>query len=137
MRRLGDRQRREEASAEINVAPLLDMVFILLIFFVVTAVFVEETGVEVERPSATAATALEQESLMLAITPDGAIHYAGQTYGLNSVRALVQRERSGRDLPVIVIADGAVPSRRLVDVIDEAKLGGAIKVSIAATSKGE
>jgi biopolymer transport protein ExbD len=132
MRHLGERSSNKEEQTEINVAPLLDMVFILLIFFVVTAVFVDETGIEVQRPSAATAAPLENESLLLALTAEGRIVYSGRSYSLNSIRALIQRELSARDLPVIVQVDEQAPSGRLVDVIDECKLGGAQRVSVAA-----
>ena len=62
-----------EEISEINVSPLIDMVFILLIFFIVTTVFVEETGIEVQRPEAATGVLLEKESILLAVSKDGRI----------------------------------------------------------------
>ena len=132
MRRLGQRRSRSPAATEINIAPLMDMVFILLIFFVVTTVFVEETGVEVQRPSAASARDLEKQSILVAVTRDGRIFYGGEEYGLNSIRSVVARELKEREMPVIVLVDESAPSGVLVDVIDECKLAGAEKVSVAA-----
>jgi biopolymer transport protein ExbD len=110
----------------------MDMVFILLIFFIVTTVFVEETGVEVQRPSARSARALAKNSILLALTSDGRIVYGGREYGLNGVRALVARELSEREMPVILLVDESARTRELVDLLDECKLAGAVNVSIAA-----
>ncbi len=132
MKRLGRRVRPSGSSPEINVAPLMDVVFILLIFFVVTTVFVEETGVEVQRPSATSAKDLEKQSLLIAVTRDGRIVYGDQEFGLRSLRSLVTREISEKQMPVIILVDKIAPSGILVDVIDECKLAGAKTVSIAA-----
>ena len=62
-----------EGSDEINISPLIDMVFILLIFFIVTTVFVEETGVEVDKPQAASSVNLEKNSILFAITKDGGV----------------------------------------------------------------
>ena len=66
-----------EGSDEINISPLIDMVFILLIFFIVTTVFVEETGVEVNKPQASSAQDLEKNSILIAITANGKVVYGG------------------------------------------------------------
>ena len=103
--------------------------FILLIFFIVTTVFVEETGVDVNKPQAAAASMLEKNSVLIAITAEGKVVYGGREVGVSGVRAFVRRlnEGKGEDdiLPVIVQADKTVPTDLLVRVIDEAKLGGA------------
>ena len=66
---------------EINVSPLIDVVFILLIFFIVTTVFVEETGVDVQRPQASAANDLDKNSILIAITDAGKVVYGGNEIG--------------------------------------------------------
>lgn len=136
MRKKGRLSARSESAPEINVAPLLDMVFILLIFFIVTTVFVEETGVEVQKPTAASAEDLDKHSLLIAITPDGRIIYGGQEYALNGVRALVSREIREQRMPVILLVDRNADSGILVDVIDECKLAGARNVSVAAKREG-
>ena len=127
-----------DKAEDINISPLIDMVFILLIFFIVTTVFVEETGVDVEKPQAAAASILEKNSVLIAITSEGRVVYGGREVGVSGVRAVVRRlnEGKGEDdtLPVIVQADKTVPTDLLVRVIDEAKLGGALTVSIATES---
>ncbi len=115
----------------IDISPLIDCVFILLIFFIVTTTFVEETGVEVDKPQAASAVQLEKNSLLLALTDKGQIVYGGREIGISGVQPLVKRMLQKEEIPVIVQADAAAQSGLLVRVIDEAKLGGAVKVSVA------
>jgi biopolymer transport protein ExbD len=124
----------EGDGAGIDMSPLIDCVFILLIFFIVTTTFVDETGVEVDKPQAASSVNLEKNSVLLAITAKGEVVYGGQEIGVGGVQTLVKRMLEKEDLPVIIQADKSVPSGLLVHVIDEAKLGGALKVSLA-TSK--
>lgn len=120
-----------EEISEINVSPLIDMVFILLIFFIVTTVFVEETGVEVDRPQAASAVALEKNSILLAVTDKGQVIYGGREIGISGVRPLVRRMLQKEGMPVIIQVDEKAGAGLVVGVIDEAKLGGADNVSLA------
>lgn len=131
MRRFNSLRQAEDSDPGIDISPLIDCVFILLIFFVVTTTFVEETGVEVDKPRAASSVRLEKNSILLAITGDGNVVYGGREIGVGGVRALVKRLTMQEDLPVIIQTDAAVPSGLLVRVIDEAKLAGAGKVSLA------
>ena len=117
---------------EINISPLIDMVFLLLIFFVVTTTFIEETGVEVKKPTAASVKVLEKESILLTVTQEGKIYYGGREIGLNGVRGLISRLLKEEQRPVIIIADENSRTGIVVDVIDECKLAGAKSVSIAA-----
>ena len=121
----------DQGETGIDISPLMDCVFILLIFFIVTTTFVEETGVEVDKPQAASATRLEKTSILIAITAKGEIVYGGREIGLGGVQPLVKRMLQTEDLPVIIQADTVCQSGVLVRVIDEAKLGGAAKVSLA------
>ena len=132
MKKLADINNDSSYKADINMSPLIDMVFLLLIFFMVTTVFVEETGIEVNKPSASSATDLEKKSILLAVSSDGKIVYAGQEMSLNSVRGLVSRLLQDKHQPVIIIADKNASAGLLVDVIDECKLAGAKQVNIGA-----
>lgn len=115
----------------INISPLIDMMFLLLIFFIVTTAFVEEVGIDVQKPKAASAALLEKKSIMIGVSEDGRVVYGGKEIGLNGVRGLVARLLTGDDRPVIIIADESSRSGVLVDVIDECKLAGAKKVSLA------
>jgi biopolymer transport protein ExbD len=122
-----------DRGVDINMSPLIDCVFLLLIFFIVTTVFVEETGVDVQKPQAASARDLDKHSIMIALTSDGRIFFGGREIGLGGVRGVVARQLRERDAPVIILADGDARAFPLVDVIDECKLAGAKQVSIAAT----
>lgn len=123
-------------SEDINISPLIDMVFILLIFFIVTTVFVEETGVEVTKPQAASQTQLEKNSILIAITSNNNVVYGGREIGVNGVRGMVQRLlQDNSSMPVIIQADENVPTRILVRVIDEAKLAGANSVNISTDNR--
>ena len=116
---------------EINVAPLIDMVFILLIFFMVTTTFVEQTGVSVRRPKAVTSRRLNQNCILIAISAAGSIHMNNREVSLLAVRGLVRRALSLRDRPVVIVADGEARTQTLVDVMDECRLAGAKEISIA------
>ena len=116
----------------VDMGPLMDCVFILLIFFIVTTTFVEETGVEVDKPQAASSVQLEKTSILLAITDKGQVVYGGNEIGIGGVQSTVNRLLRKEDVPVIIQADAASQSGLLVRVIDEAKLAGATKVSLAS-----
>ncbi|NJN63648.1 MAG: biopolymer transporter ExbD [Acidobacteria bacterium] len=121
----------DDESGGIDISPLIDCVFILLIFFIVTTTFVEESGIEVDKPQAASSVRLEKNSILIAITASGEVVYGGRQIGLAGVQPLVKRMLQAEDIPVIIQADQNVPSGVFVRVIDEAKLGGATKVSVA------
>lgn len=122
---------------EINISPLIDMVFILLIFFIVTTVFVKETGVDVDKPQAASAINLEKNSILFAVTSKGQVVYGGREVGLSGVRPLVRRLTQKEGMPVIIQVDEAANAGLVVRVIDESKLGGAKSVSLAAEPGGK
>ena len=123
-------------EAGIDISPLIDCVFILLIFFIVTTVFVEETGVEVDRPQAVSAKQLEKSSILFAVTPKGQVVYGGRDVGIGGVRGVVKRLTQKEQVPVIIQADGEAPAGLVVRVVDEVKLAEAEKVSIATAIGG-
>ncbi len=120
----------------IDISPLIDCVFILLIFFIVTTVFVEETGVEVDKPQAASSVQLEKTSLLIALTAKGEVVYDNRDIGIQGVAPLVRRMLQKEPVPVIIQADAASESGFLVRVVGEAKAGGAEKVSVATAQKG-
>ncbi|MDA3873322.1 MAG: biopolymer transporter ExbD [Kiritimatiellae bacterium] len=121
-----------ERGVEVNMSPLIDCVFLLLIFFIVTTVFVEETGVDIQKPQAASSQQMEKNSIMIAITAQGEIVFGGRSIPLQSVRGLVKRQLTDPNTPVLLLADDAVPTGVLVQVLDECKLAGAERVSVAA-----
>ena len=121
-----------ETSSEINISPLIDIVFLLLIFFIVTTVFVEETGVEVSKPRAASSEDLEKQAILLAVTSEGRVWQGGREIGADGVRAVVSALlEEDSETPVIIRADAATSTEATVRVIDAAKLAGAQSVSLA------
>ena len=116
---------------EINISPLIDMVFILLIFFIVTTVFVEEPGVEIRKPFAASAKDLEKNSILIAITDSSKVVYGGREIGVGGVRPIVRRLMQKEAMPVILQVDVQAAAGTVVRVVDESKLGGAERVSIS------
>ena len=110
---------------------MIDVVFLLLIFFMVTTVFVEEVGIEIQKPKAASARMLEKKSILLGVTSEGRVIYGSREIGIGGVRGLVSRLLREDKLPVIILADESSRSGVVVDVIDECKLAGAKQVSIA------
>lgn len=132
MGRFRDAAADEGSEPGIDMSPLIDCVFILLIFFIVTTVFVEETGVEIDKPQAASSVQLEKTSILIALTKEGQIVYGKRDIGISGVRPLVKRMTQTEDVPVIIQADENANSGMLIRIVDEAKLGGAKKVSVSA-----
>jgi biopolymer transport protein ExbD len=120
-----------EDPLELNLIPLIDVIMFLLIFFISTTSFIEEPGVQVDKPQAASARQMEKNSIIFAITSDGKIAYGGKEVGLGGVRPTVKRLCAKEPLPVVIQADENGRSGLLIRVIDEAKLGGAKDVSVA------
>jgi biopolymer transport protein ExbD len=127
-----------EESTGIDLAPMLDFVLNLLIFFIITTSFVREAGVTVARPeAATAVPGGEKANILIAIRPNGEIWMDRRQVDLREVRPLVERLHVERpDDTVIVIADRAAKTGLLAQVMDEVKLGGIQEVAIGAGSVG-
>lgn len=129
-------QKIEDAqSQDIDLAPLLDVVFILLIFFIVTTVFVRETGVEVDKPTAVSTQSLQSAVLLIAITASGEVMHGGTNIGVEGVRSTLAQAIRTDQRPLVVQADKTVSTELLVKVIDEAKIAGVEKVSIATLNE--
>jgi biopolymer transport protein ExbD len=121
----------------IDLAPMLDFVLNLLIFFIITAVFAKEIGITVSRPNAAqSAEKKEAGNIVVAIDPTGQIIIDKRVVDLRSVRASIERLHSQRpDDSVVVVADKDAQSGILVQVIDQVRQGGIDNVSIAATER--
>lgn len=125
-------KRTSSSNAVVDIAPLIDIVFILLIFFLVTATFVRDAGIEVQRPEATAVSSLEPTSFRVSIASSGQAYVEGEVVSMpqlrDRVKTILARERHQS---VIVIPDETVTAKRLVEVMDVAKGAGAKDVAIA------
>lgn len=124
------------AQAEIQMTPLIDMVFILLIFFVVTTSFVSETGLDIQRPQSSSSETLPRENIPVAIGADGRITVNGRRVGLLSIRPFLQKRlRMQPGLAVVLVADKAVSVDRVVRVMDEVRGAGISEVALATAAK--
>ena len=120
----------QDPKQAIDLSPLIDVVFILLIFFIVTTAFIKETGIKVDKPEAMTAQKMENELILLAITPIGEVVYDHANIGVSGVRSTVSALLLVKERPVVIQADRKVTTDLLVRVMDEAKLGGAKSISI-------
>lgn len=127
---------RPPTLADINLSPLIDMVFILLIFFVVTTVFVEETGIELAKPAAASGEDLSAQSLFLALDAGGQVYHDRQPVSLAEAGLIVRRQVARAPRPVVIQADRRASADALVRLIDTVNLAGAPAVSLA-TQPGE
>jgi biopolymer transport protein ExbD len=128
----------EENDTVIDMSPLIDCVFILLIFFIVTTVFVEETGVDVNKPqSGGTASDLEKTSILIAITDEDEVIYGKQNIGAKGVGRIVRREFSSNpEIPVIIQGDEDASHGKFAEVYQEVKaVDPNIKVSFATERK--
>jgi len=120
------------SQAQVDMAPLIDMVFILLIFFMVASSFVREAGVDITRPESATASSVEEGFVPIGIDQGGRVFLGGRVIPADSVRAIRGAlDEVGRDR-VLVQADREVPTHLLLQVIDSAKLAGATQVDVAA-----
>ena len=127
------RRKREDDEAEINLTPMLDVVFIMLIFFIVTASFVKEAGIDVNRPDAATAEKKERGNILVAITENGQIWIDKRQVDPRALRANIERLHAENPQGAVVIqADKNSKNGQLVEVMDAARLAGVFNVSIAA-----
>ena len=121
-----------EGEGDINISPLIDMVFILLIFFIVTTVFVEEPGIEIRRPHAFNSRDLPKNVILIAVTDQDNVFYGGHDYGIANIRGPVRRVLAdNEDFPIIIQADANARSGTVVRLIDECKLAKATTIYLS------
>jgi biopolymer transport protein ExbD len=124
---------RRSRGVDINMAPLIDMIFILLIFFLVTTSFVKESGVEVQRPVAQSAETKEKANLIIGIDAGGDIYIEGQRIDVRSVRP--RMEQYLMETPkgsVVIAADKQSRTETLIQVLDACRMAGVKNISVAA-----
>lgn len=125
-------QENNEEDMQIDIAPLIDIVFILLIFFMVTTTFVKDMKLELERPNAASASAASSKAVRIFIDQQGDIYLDGEPVRLWLVQSKVRDLlASSTEKMVLVVTDEGVPSGRLVEVVDQARLAGAQNVGVA------
>ncbi|MEZ5502128.1 MAG: biopolymer transporter ExbD [Halioglobus sp.] len=125
-----------EDQAEIDLTPMLDVVFIMLIFFIVTASFIKESGIEVNRPEASTAEPKENVNILVAISPTNEIWMDKRRIDLRSVRANIERLHAENPKGAVVIqADNQSNTETVAGVLDAAREAGVYDVSLATQDK--
>lgn len=120
----------------INMSPLIDLVFLLLIFFMVTTSFVRETGIDVQRPTASTATLTENGNILVGISKDGTLHFDGKKIDLRSLRSHITRALAENpEGSVVIVADKVSYTGLVIQVMDQCRLAGAKRVSLAASKQ--
>ncbi|MFM9271000.1 ExbD/TolR family protein [Halomonas elongata] len=124
-----------DESSEVNLTPMLDVVFIMLIFFIVTTSFIKESGVEIERPESSAATPRPDVQVLVAITPEGAVWVDGEPVDIHrvgpKVAGMVSDEGS-----VVIQADREATTGVLIEVMDRLREADVEQVAVAAQRSG-
>jgi len=127
---------QEEEEPGIDLTPLMDIVFIMLIFFIVTTSFIKESGVEVNRPTANTAERKERGNILIAITANGEVWIDKRPVDVRAVRANVERFKAENpEAAVVIQADRDSKNGLLVEVMDQVRLAGVSNISIAATKE--
>ena len=125
----------EGGHSGIDLAPMLDFVMNLLVFFIITAVFAKEVGIQVSRPGSGAGEGgKESKSMIVTIYGTGDIEIESRIVDVRAVRANVEKMHASKpENGVMVVADKSVPSGTLVEVLDQIRLGGVEDISFGAT----
>ncbi|RLA40577.1 MAG: biopolymer transporter ExbD [Gammaproteobacteria bacterium] len=132
------RKHRAHDEAEINITPMLDIVFIMLIFFIVTTSFVKEKGLEVSRPSNSPPKEIKKNKgpILVKIDANGNITMKGRMLEAKAVQANLEREKAEKpDSPLIIAAHPDADTDALVTILDAAEAVGVASVSVATTRK--
>jgi biopolymer transport protein ExbD len=136
-RRRNHRNQAENEAAVIDLTPVLDMTFIMLIFFIVTSTFVNEAGIKVQRPAAqTAQVQGDEGQVMIAIKADGEVWMDKHPVDIRAIRANIIRLQNQQNLASAVIAaDRATQAQVLVAVMDQVRLAGIDNIAIATQAE--
>lgn len=136
MRQMFSETSSQEEESEINITPMLDVVFIMLIFFIVTASFVKEAGIEVNRPDAQTAELKEKANILIAITANNQIFVDRRRVDPRAVRANIERLHAENPQGTVVIqADKESKTETLIQVMDASRQAGVFDVAIAAQDR--
>lgn len=132
------RRHAHSEEAEINITPMLDIVFIMLIFFIVTTSFTKETGASIIKPEAEQAEALQNGTILIGIRPNDDIWMASRQIELREIRQMVERARAENpEGSVVIVADKGSRIGTVTRVMDQVKLAGVEGVAISAEKPGE
>jgi biopolymer transport protein ExbD len=127
---------KKSAPPDINMAPMIDMTFLLLIFFLVTTSFVKESGVEVKRPIASTTVDQEKTNMVVGVTEEGYIYIEGQLVDIRSLRSRMERFQRENPLGnVVITADKNSQFGTSIEVLDKVREAGITNVVVAASKE--
>jgi len=131
------RRHAQQDEAEINITPMLDIVFIMLIFFIVTTSFTKETGATIIKPMAEQAVALRNGTILIGVKPNDDIWMSKRPIELREVRQMVERAKAENpEGSVVIIADRGSKIGTVTQVMDQVKLAGVEGIAISADKPG-
>ena len=129
-------KRREEEESEINITPMMDIVFIMLIFFIVTTSFIKETGIDPNRPEAETAKRAELGNILIEIAPNDRIWMNKAPIELEAVKIMMELAHAENpESSVVIVADELASTGLVLDVMDQIRLSGISKISLSAKEK--
>lgn len=127
------RDRKTSEETDINITPMLDIVFIMLIFFIVSTSFVKEPGIDPDRPRAATAQPMPQANILIGVDVNGQVWMNSQVIPVNQVRALVEGTVSENpESSAILVSDEGAPAGVVLDVMEQVRLGGVSNIAVAA-----
>jgi len=127
-----------EEEQEVDISPLIDVVFILLIFFMVSTTFIKDAKLDIQRPSAQSAEPADTKSLRISIDKKGEVYLQDMQVRLWMLQGRVREElRSTEEPVVLIIADRQTPTERLIEVVDQCRLGGAQDIGVITNKENQ
>ena len=130
------RSERKTIETAVDLTPMIDMTFILLIFFMVSTTFVKDMKLEIARPGAQTATVASSKALRLYIDRQGEVYMDGEPVRVWTLQGRISEQlRASTEKSVLVVTDEQVPAGRLVEVVDQARRGGAGDVGVATVEE--
>jgi len=131
-----DHQQASGGDDDINMTPMLDIVFIMLIFFIVTASFVKEAGIDVVRPLADSGERRPHASILVAVSPINEVWIQKRKVDVSSVRPIIERLRAENPQGTVVIqADEASKSGTVLQVVDQIKAAGVTNIAVSTETR--
>ena len=129
-------KKKSQHVDNIDVSPLIDMVFILLIFFMVTTTFVKDMKLDLNRPSASSASLADAKVIRVYIDNSGEIYIDNQAVKLWAIQSkLRDLLRTSTEKSVLIVSDTDIPVSNLIDVVDECRMSGAKDVAVSTTKE--
>jgi biopolymer transport protein ExbD len=127
------RRHAHTEEADINITPMLDIVFIMLIFFIVTTSFTKETGATIIKPEAAQAVAVQNGTILIAVRPNDDIWMAQRQVEMREVRQMIERARAENpEGSVVIVADKGSRIGTVAQVMDQVKMAGVRGIAISA-----